>query len=416
MSSKSWHILNLIVFLVLLSVNLFIFLNRDNGYAYSAQASYNLLYHHAGENKVEKITQKGDTAFIHIIGAESAWREDQHGAYGQPAIIRLKEGKNLYQLESRKGQKISIGLNFTRSEKYIQNKRQRGDVLELYYSSAPVTTETLLPLSDWLYVDERATPKEKTQALTLISNGMHIGPAEKTEVKVLKTAAYILQFLDNKRGIPSQAMDSLSPLQRLNTALTGRSKVWCGDLASIFSYFMLLEGVPCRLIALEGNVGDALRAGHVFNEVYIKENQKWAMVDLTSKALLVKNENGSLLNCQQLFGAHYLTPAHLQLTTFNGQLLENEPYENVKGFYDYYFQSNGHFVYYLRSQFSKTFFSTPQKLRRYFIASPTYLIFDNYNKTDNILFFIKQAFALILVLFMIYWLFSFLLTRKKAAI
>jgi hypothetical protein len=118
--------------------------------------------------------------------------------------------------------------------------------------------------------------------------------------KVQRITSYLLDKLAKSRGVPSDSMNGISPLEQYKRALCGKDEVWCGNLANIFLYACSSYDVPARLISL-GNtfkeVGDPLvyhADHHSIAEVYYDET--WHLVDMSFYILDAKLKDGRVLN------------------------------------------------------------------------------------------------------------------------
>jgi len=95
----------------------------------------------------------------------------------------------------------------------------------------------------------------------------------------LEKVKYISTWLvDHIKGGPGLSLSSKKALQIM---LDGKGGV-CSDMAQIFNNFCLINDLKVRewgvtIIPFNTNFG-----GHSFNEVYIKELDKWIFVDVSN--------------------------------------------------------------------------------------------------------------------------------------
>jgi len=111
----------------------------------------------------------------------------------------------------------------------------------------------------------------------------HIVESAETDYEVAKS---IINDLEPHRGVPSDIMKSLSPFEQYKRAISGVDRVWCANIAVIFSHACISLGIPCRRIAmchsLEDNLEDykvLVAEGHstvkIFSDVY----NQWIWID-----------------------------------------------------------------------------------------------------------------------------------------
>jgi hypothetical protein len=103
------------------------------------------------------------------------------------------------------------------------------------------------------------------------------------------------------------ALDSvkhLTPLNQFDLATKKDFEIDCSNYADIYFLFANCAGIPTRRIGTAGQLDGITTSGHVFNESYIKEQQRWAFVDLTYDKMLVLNAHNKVLNSIELLRAN----------------------------------------------------------------------------------------------------------------
>ena len=401
---------NSLVLLFLLGLNLYIYLNRNEGYAYKEQLSYQQLYELKEDLKITGFVSRSNDSLLVQLSPElpdAEWliKNDKNPPYkcsGSP-VIKLREGKWVYTLENtlHKNQPVKLGLNYTPSENYLQQKRKRESVTELFYSSIPQGGYPTYALSEWQQASPYSTPDEIKRVQDLISKNTAFSKEDSSLVKLKKITAFLLQKLDTCRGIPGDTMNYISPLQRYNVALQGKSKVWCGDFSSILAFFLETKGIVCREVCLEGKISNVYLAGHSLNEVYIPELHKWVLVDLTSKGILVSYKN-NYLNTLDLYQLHKNRVDGIKALTLRNDSLVTEAYERIKPFYDYYFSGAPQFAYYFNKHYQQNLYGFNSRMRRYFFKNPTFVGYGGGQESSNEKFYVKQLAAVLLLFFVFY--------------
>ncbi|OFY96095.1 MAG: hypothetical protein A3K10_01800 [Bacteroidetes bacterium RIFCSPLOWO2_12_FULL_31_6] len=258
-------------------------------------------------------------------------------------------------------------------------------------------------LSQWQQKSQYATPKELVATQQIISDSLQINKNESDSIKIKKIAAYLLKNLNDCRGIPIDSMNVISPLNQFNFAIAKKSKVWCGNFSTIFSYFANSAGVLTRAIDIGGSVNSETIAHHSFNEAFIKEINQWVLVDLTSNTLFLKSQTGGFLNTLDFYRAH-LTNQQLHTISYKNDSIREIDYKETKPFYNDYFSPNTSFVFYLSTQFDKNLYDFSSKIKRYFSKSPTFFTYSETKPTDNKKFYLKQFYFCVLLLFLVYWI------------
>ena len=414
MKIKTFTVFNSIILAALLLINLWIYLNRNNDFAYKDILTYNQLYTPQESDRISNFLYRGKDSVEIIISTDpknKTWLINQNDSsfhyYGKNPIVKLHEGKNKYSIRSSDNlQKppIELGLNLSTAESYRREGRTLNSDCEIFYSNTLIGNYTLYPLEKWQQQFPHTTSAEEDLATTITRDSMRIGAADSSIAKIKKIANYILKGIDQCRGIPSDIMDSLSPLKQFSFAKNSRSKIWCGNFTNIFSYFANNAGVLTRYVAMEGKVGDVFKSPHVFNECFIKEYNTWILVDLTSKAICVKNSSGEFLNTIDLYNSHKLNANNLIVTTFEKDSIKEVAYSKIKDFYDYFFNQNTSFLFYYGTQFDENLYNPISKIKRYISKSPTCANYSESVNTDNKKFYMKIFFFYSLLAFLAYWI------------
>jgi|GEM_PF-4773845 len=208
-------------------------------------------------------------------------------------------------------------------------------------------------------------------------------------------------------------MDSLSPSKQFAFVKNKQSAIWCGNFSDIFSFYASCAGITTRLVCLEGKIGDVSKAGHSFNEAYIKELKQWVFVDLTSNTVFVQSSSNQYLNSIDFYNLYKLAPKEITVTRVINDSIKQENFNSVKDFYDDYFQANDQFVYYNHKQFENTMYNFTSKIKRYIFKNPTFSIYTEAKENDNGKFWIKQIAFYVLLCFSIYWVVSIVILKRK---
>lgn len=392
--SKAFHFL---ILLSLLVWNLWFYLHRNESYAYNEFLSYNSLYYPADRPVLKYLNfLQGDSVRVQILQSRE----------GKPVLnnfdLLLKEGTEQYtlQLSKESPEQTELILDYTSAKALKNSGSHKAALVELYYSSLPGGNFKTYALPDWQY-EAPEQEKELKEAEKIISEKIAVLKNEPDLEKIRKIASFLLTALDSSRGRPIDAMDQLSAMHRFNYARSKRSKVWCGDFASILALFLKSQGINSRLVCTEGQLGDLKLGGHSMNEVFVKELHKWILVDLTSKAIYLKQGN-RYLNVLDLYYLHQNEVSDVEVMSFNQDSLKTSDYKPFREFYSPYFNSGTRFIYYYKTQFNPGSFSFTQKWKRYFFSSPTFATYAGSVEPDNSKFYIKQFAFILLSVYLVY--------------
>lgn len=151
-------------------------------------------------------------------------------------------------------------------------------------------TDLMLPTSrveDWIL--EHPTDEEKAYAQK--KWGHLMDPNRTDDQNALALARSLMDDLDPHRGIPSDEMNRIGAFAQYERVMAGNDRLWCGNIAAIFSYACNALGIPCRKIGMnrhnpvqppEGAPYRFLLAeGHGTTEIFSEQLNQWVWIDLT---------------------------------------------------------------------------------------------------------------------------------------
>lgn len=412
MNYKRLHIFNGIIFLVLLIINVIIYKNRDNGYAYIEYLSYKQLYQPSEVQSITKTHFNGSDSLSLYFSQEQTnalWKiqlpdSTSYTCKGNP-VIKLQEGIKDYQLKNTnsKDTSIQIRLNYVSEASYKKKGRSRVSDVELMEVSIPIYDKKLYSLNHWVQTSEYTTDKEILIAKQILLDNMKVIPSENSVSKIQKIGSYIYRKIHPHLGTPNDSMDVLSPLQQFTQAQQGHSEIWCGSYTSIFSFFANTSGIATRSVWIDGEANGISTAGHNFNECYIKELNQWIFVDLMSNTLSLQTKSGRYLNTLDFYNLHKVHSNDLIISSFRNDSIIKSEYNYSNSFYNNYFNPNINFVYYYASQFDKKLYNASEKIKRYISKQPTFATYSNSTSISNAKFYKKQIALLTLLAFSMYW-------------
>jgi hypothetical protein len=419
----SYRIFNISIFLILLFINGYVFINRNEGFEYKEILSYNQLYQNKNDlcikNMIFDPNGSIKVELSNISLNQNRWEVQLPDSTKYKSttslIIKLKEGVHHYKIKNLINKKIVITfkLNYVKAETYKTNGRQRETDIELLQSSIPFEEDNLFYMNHWTETSPYTSKQETFYAKNLLRDSMFISDNDHSIEKIQKIGIYLLKKLDKHRGIPKDKMDYISPLERLKAASKGDSKVWCGDFSALLSFFSNQAGINARALWIEGNANGIPMAGHSFNEVYIQEFNKWIFIDLTANTFFVQSSEGNYLNTIEFYNLFNIKSTNIKVTTFQNDTIISENLNYNTSFYNDYFNPDIKFIYYYSSQFNKDIYSLFNKFKRYFFPEATFGTYSNNSSIKNPKFYIKQFAFFTFVLFLIYWILHTILVKRK---
>ena len=243
MSSKLFNRINILIFILLVGINCWIYLHRDNGYAYTSYLNQNQLYIIHENPHITGFNLRGNDSLEIIIAPEKSqnnWISVTESSNGNKQnshpIIKLQNGKHRYLLYNGVDS-IILGFDYVNSETYKKSGRTRGSVIELCDASVPTSNAHYKSINEWQQSYPYTTDVEITEAKKLLKDSLHIKPTDSSIEIIEKISAYILKYTNSVKGIPSDSMDLISPTKQFELAKSQKAQVWCGNFADIFSFY-----------------------------------------------------------------------------------------------------------------------------------------------------------------------------------
>lgn len=135
-------------------------------------------------------------------------------------------------------------------------------------------------------------------------------PSDSTEQKIIKLSKFILDRLDDTRGVPERSWYQKGKYEQFqmvwNKQLSG---IFCTQFRLVYTRLANEAGIPTRVI--HSRVAILPRSNkwierkgvgtHNFSESYIIESGQWAHVDLNEKIILMRDTDGNFINTVDLY-------------------------------------------------------------------------------------------------------------------
>jgi len=158
------------------------------------------------------------------------------------------------------------------------------------------TDITFMEVEQAKFVRYSLTLQEKEEGRKEFAFNLNEAKSEKEKVDLLTRS--LLEKLADFRGVPSDTMGKISPLQQYKRACGKLDEVWCGNLIDIYLYACACYDIKARLICL-GNTYNSdddptlyHADHHSIAEVYY--DKSWHLIDMSFYVMNARIENRSL--------------------------------------------------------------------------------------------------------------------------
>ena len=415
---KFFFVKFLFLLVIIFCINLF--LRKTAPIPYAALLNYNQLYYDKDKIHIENISIANDSLEINFEGNDLYQQKNNFQVFSGGTLIYKRDvvgkklrfkpheaGKNTISISvNGPADTISMCIDYSPDSVY----RKYGNSSDILYE---VTTDNLtgaVPLysfKDWelSYRDDDTVQFAKETEL-ILKDSVKIQKNDNSQQKVLKLAGYILTRTAGSLGIPTDTLSALHPLRQLSYVQAGKSKIWCGNFSSIFAFLASSAGLPVRLVSCGQSDNRHSNGVHVFCEVFMREDQSWAYVDLTSGNILVRY-NKKWLNTIDI---QRLLRYPVQDTNFVAYHYEKDslyeiPFFKVADLATHYFHSSNTFIFYY-GNFLKIM--TPKNLLarviKFFYTKPYYAVYSDNLSVTNYSFYLRIITNYLLVLLLLIYL------------
>lgn len=311
-----------------------------------------------------------------------------------PALtLRPGQGRKEYRIKINSGDRCSIQI----------------EMPQITIPSLPVLPGRLESPRVWCMFDTLSSEEDGgAEVRHYLEDSMKISPFEPSEIKVKKIAHYILSVTSGKFGQPAGFMNQLTPVEQLKCVQTGKSRLLCGGYSYIFSFFADRAGIPCRYIEAGRLLEDLEYTPHVVNEVWLKEYDCWAYVDLTD-GIVFATKGGHFLNTldiQRQLRRHDLDTSYKALH-YEGDSLVERSFEKVSVAAIKSFDQNTLFTFYygryLRLAYPKGMI---EKIKSLLSAEAYYAVYSDNHSPGNDSFYWRLCSGYIFLLVAVIWLWA----------
>jgi hypothetical protein len=117
-----------------------------------------------------------------------------------------------------------------------------------------------------------------------------------------KLVPYLRNKLTGAVGVPKDDERWMNPYRLYCEMVAGTGKGWCTQHAQVWVFWANRAGIPTRFVFGARTQDDRIvYTGHSWAESYIREQHRWAFVDLSQGELYVTNIENQVLNTAELF-------------------------------------------------------------------------------------------------------------------
>jgi Transglutaminase-like superfamily len=198
-------------------------------------------------------------------------------------------------------QSVAISIRFYSAEFYESLGMAHSDVY-IVRSNVPCGEFEQFSVADWTddygYVGQDSLAKVDS----ILHKEVGIRDEDPTFVKMEKLFPFLRKKLQGSGGVPKDDERWMNPWVLYNEMVNGTGKGWCTQNAQVWVFWANRAGIPTRFVfGARTQDNTIVYTGHSWGESYIKEQHRWAFVDLSQGHLYITDKEGQVLNTVELF-------------------------------------------------------------------------------------------------------------------
>jgi hypothetical protein len=127
-------------------------------------------------------------------------------------------------------------------------------------------------------------------------------PADPSLTRLEKITRFLRKKLKNAGGVPRDEERWMDPYRLYTEMANGTAKGWCTQHAQVLVFWANRAGVPARFVfGARTEENTIVYTGHAWAEAYIREQHRWALVDLSQNQVYITDRTGRVLSSADLF-------------------------------------------------------------------------------------------------------------------
>ena len=198
-------------------------------------------------------------------------------------------------------QPIEVTIQFYPSEFYASLGMQHVDVY-IVRSSVPCGKFEQYTLADWVDDYSYVGKQGLAEVDRILHQEVGIVDGEPTFRRMEKLFPYLRKKLRNAGGVPKDDERWMNPWVLYNEMACGTGKGWCTQHAQLWVFWANRAGIPTRFVfGARTQDNTIVYSGHSWAESFIREQNRWAFVDLSQGHIFLTDREGHVLNTADLF-------------------------------------------------------------------------------------------------------------------
>ena len=395
------------------SINLYILINRNDGYKYFPFKTYSELYVTDSSLHLKDIHFVSDSVELHF--SKNMQQKNELETWETLAdIVNMgfaKANFNTLKIALLKGIKTYTITSIVSKQQlqfiidHNQDSSSKNYVNEFIYANIPGPQIKVGTLKTWAS-DKGFSKEEKLAATTILIEKTSYQTDSSDYYNSFAIAKFVSTLCNNKNGIHAYKLSEQRPIGQLQQAMKCNASMACGNYAAIVGYLFSVANIPNRLVCFQGPAGNWQYGVHYYNEIYLREKQQWVLIDAANNiSMPFSNNSGKYLNAVDVkklvqLGATSNISAY-RFTKDSTQLL---PYDSINQQHIYYNQSNANIAL-LHANADVT--NSPfRNFVEFYTFNRDVDFYSDVNRNDWLKIIVKELAAMLLIILAILFVFN----------
>lgn len=203
----------------------------------------------------------------------------------------------LRPLPAGTGPDLDFTVRGIAAEFYRKSGMQRAKDIYLVQTALPVGKFARYPVSHWADDYSYMGTEALASADRAVREDIGVRDTDDTLTRIEKVVRYMRTKLANAGGVPKDDFRWMDPWAMCQEMIAGTGKGWCTQNAQIYVFLANRAGVPTRFVFGATTQEDVIiYNGHSWGESWVKEQGRWAYVDVTQSIFAVQDKQGRVLN------------------------------------------------------------------------------------------------------------------------
>lgn len=203
-------------------------------------------------------------------------------------------------------QPFEVSVRFYSQEFYASAGMERGDVY-VVHANVPCGNFEQYTVADWIDDYAYVGTEGLSKVDSILTAEVGITRDDPTAARMEKLFPYLRKKLQNAGGVPTDDERWMNPWLLYNALIDGSGKGWCTQRAQTWVFWANRAGIPTRFVFGARTEGNAIvYTGHSWAESFVREQNRWAFVDLSHAPIFVTDRRGEVLNSAEIFQLNQL--------------------------------------------------------------------------------------------------------------